>query len=123
MRRITLLLAAVTLLATACVQGNRPATCDDPRVELELDLSADALTPDDPAVCRDQDVTLRIASQVDGVIHIHGYDTAVPATEVHAGDVLELTFSADRSGQFPIELHPAGDPRGVSVGVFTVHEP
>ncbi len=123
MRRLTLLLAAVTLVATACVEDSRPTTCDEPRVELELNLGADALTPDAPAVCRDQEVTLRIVSQVDGVIHIHGYDAVAPATEVHAGDVLELTFTADRSGQFPIELHPVEDPRGVSVGVFTVHEP
>lgn len=123
MRRLTLLLAALTLLATACVEDSRPATCDDPRIELELDLSAEALTPDAPAVCRDQEVTLRIASEVDGVIHIHGYDAVVPATEVVAGEELRLTFTAERSGQFPIELHPADDPRGVSVGVFTVHEP
>ncbi|HUF06275.1 MAG TPA: hypothetical protein VMP86_02675 [Candidatus Binatia bacterium] len=123
MRRLTLLLAAVTLLTTACVDDSRPTTCDEPRVELELDLGAEALTPDAPAVCRDQEVTLRIASEVDGVIHIHGYDAVVPATEVSAGDVLQLTFTAARSGQFPIELHPADDPRGVSVGVFTVHEP
>jgi hypothetical protein len=114
----------VTLLA-ACVSDTGPdaESCDAPSIELELTLTADALTPSDPAVCRDQDVTLRIASDVDGFIHIHGYDEAVPATEVVAGEELELAFTADRSGQFPIELHPADDPEGIDVGVFTVHEP
>src|SRR3990170_1283170 len=76
-----------------------------------------------PAACRGQDVTLVVASKLDGIIHIHGYDATVPATEVKAGEELRLTFEAERSGQFPIELHPAGDPQGIGVGVFTVHEP
>jgi hypothetical protein len=46
----------------------------------------------------------------------------VPATTVTAGEVVVLAFSAERSGQFPIELHPTDDPQGVSVGIFTVHE-
>jgi hypothetical protein len=60
---------------------------------------------------------------VDGVIHIHGYDQVVPATEVSAGEDLNLSFVAERAGQFPIELHPDADPTSVNVGVFTVHEP
>lgn len=116
------LLASIAVLA-GCVNDSRPGFCDQPSITLELELTADALTPNDPAVCRDQEVTLVIASGVDGIIHIHGYDAAVPATEVSAGEELRLSFSAARSGQFPIELHPADDPEGVSIGVFTVHEP
>ena len=75
------------------------------------------------AVCRDQEVTLTIEPEVDGVFHIHGYDEQVPATEVRAGEPIALDFTAARSGQFPIEFHPAADPAGVEIGVFTVHEP
>ena len=46
-----------------------------------------------------------------------------PSIEVAAGEDLQLTFTAERVGQFPIELHPADDPQGVELGVFTVHEP
>lgn len=114
----------LVLLMVACVTDTRPdaEACGARSIELSLRLTTDELTPA-PAVCRDQEVTLRIASRVDGVIHIHGYDEAVPATEVVAGEELELTFPADRSGQFPIELHPADDPEGIDVGIFTVHEP
>ncbi len=124
MRR-ALLLIALALLLAACVADSRPQedACEAPTIEVALTLSADAMEPANPAVCRDQEVTLAIASSVDGVIHIHGYDEWVPATEVVAGEVLELTFVAERSGQFPVELHPADDPQGVELGVFTVHEP
>lgn len=118
-------LAACLVVAsiTGCVTDSRPAACDEPSITLELALTADSLTPAAPAACRDQEVTLLIASEVDGIIHVHGYDAVVPAAEVGAGETLRLAFIADRSGQFPVELHPADDPAGVSVGVFTVHEP
>jgi hypothetical protein len=115
--------AAVGLVA--CVEEGRPDddACSAPAVEIELTLDADSLTPNDPAVCGGQAVTLVIDSAVDGIIHIHGYDEWVPATEVQADEELRLTFDAERTGQFPIELHPADDPAGVGIGVFTVHEP
>jgi hypothetical protein len=114
----------VAALLVACVADSRPdaEACRAPSIELSLRLTSDELAPA-PAVCRDQEVTLRIASEVDGFIHIHGYDEAVPATEVVAGEELELTFTADEEGQYPIELHPADEPEGIDVGIFTVHEP
>ncbi|HEX2843994.1 MAG TPA: hypothetical protein VHP64_01975 [Candidatus Limnocylindria bacterium] len=124
MRRVLILMAMALLLA-ACVEDTRPQgeACEAPSIELALTLSEDGLQPASPSVCRDQEVTLAITSSVDGVIHIHGYDEWVPATEVVSGENLELTFTAERSGQFPIEMHPADDPQGVELGVFTVHEP
>jgi hypothetical protein len=124
-RRTLAALAGALLLLTACVEdtGQDAEACAAPTVEIELALSADALDPSDPAVCRDQEVTLLISPEVDGVFHIHGYDEEVPATEVRSGEETELRFTAARSGQFPIELHPLDDPAGVEIGVFTVHEP
>lgn len=119
------LMAVVMAMALgACVSNSRPdaSACATPSTELDLRLTADGLTPA-PSVCRDQQVTMRIASDVDGVFHIHGYDHAVSATEVMAGETVELTFTADVAGQYPIELHPADDPEGVDVAIFTVHEP
>jgi hypothetical protein len=121
------LLAAVAavLLPAGCVAdtGIDAEQCAQPTARVELSVTGDAVEPPDPAVCRAQEVTLVVASEVDGILHIHGYDADVPATPVQAGETIELTFDASRSGQFPIELHPAGDPAGVELGVFTVHEP
>lgn len=103
--------------------GADPASCEQAEVRIEMTLAADELRPSDPEACRGQDVTLVIAAEVDAVFHIHGYDDAVPATPVTAGESTEVAFTATRSGQFPIEVHPAGDPAGVEVGVLTIHEP
>ena len=119
--RGALLAVAVVLITSGCVGGN-PA-CDALPTEIELTVTAEALTPGDPAVCRDRDVTLTISSEVDGVFHIHGYDEQVPATTVTAGETIDLEFTASRSGQFPIELHTDENTQGVSLGIFTVHEP
>lgn len=117
---VVLLVACVELLA-ACIGGS--PECEALPEEIELTLSATTLTPTDPAVCRGHEVTLTVSSEVDGVLHIHGYDEDVPATTVTAGEVLELAFTATRSGQFPIELHTDENTQGVNVGLFTVHEP
>lgn len=122
MRRIVLL-ALVALLLAACVSQNRPATCGEASVTIELQLTASSLSPNNPSVCRDQEVTLVIEPTADGYFHIHGYDEAVGVTEVVSGEELRLTFTASRSGQFPIEIHPADDPQGVGIGIFTVYEP
>lgn len=121
MRRTLTALLAVIL--AGCVSQGRPDGCDDPTATLRLTLGAEALSPSDPAVCRDQQVTLIVDSEVDGTLHIHGYDAQVPASMVTAGEELRLEFIAARPGQFPIELHSDVTPQGVSVGIFTVHEP
>ena len=118
--RAVLALLGATVLA-GCIVG--PPACEALPAEIELTLTADALTPSDPAVCRDSDVTLTVTAEVDGVLHIHGYDAEAPATSVTQGEVVELAFTAERSGQFPIELHTDENTQGINVGLFTVHEP
>lgn len=117
----TLLALFGAILLGACTGG--PPACQGRQTEIELTLTADALTPSDPAVCRGSDVTLTVTPEVDGVLHIHGYDVEVPATSVTHGEVVEFAFTAERSGQFPIELHTDENTQGVSVGLFTVNEP
>ena len=120
-RRAVASVALTGLLAAGCVGGT--ADCGALPERYELALTDDALTPSAPAVCRGDEVTLTVRSEVDGVFHIHGYDEQVLATEVVAGETAELAFTAARSGQFAIELHREGSPEGVAVGIFTVHEP
>jgi hypothetical protein len=116
----TIVLVAGVLVG--CVTENRPATCDADTTTIELTVSAGSLEPNDPAACRGQVVTMILDSDVDGVFHIHGLDAVVPATTVVADEPVTLEFTADRSGQFPIELHLGDDPTGVSLGIFTVYE-
>jgi copper resistance protein C len=122
-RAATPALLVVALIVVGCVTEPASADCEAETATLALELEVDSLEPDDPAVCRDQEVTLEIDSEVDGVFHVHGYDEALPATEVTADETTTLTFTANRSGQFPIEFHGADDPTGVEIGVLTIHEP
>jgi hypothetical protein len=119
--RLATLLGLAILSMGGCVGGT--ADCGALPTRVELTLAADGLNPSNPAVCRDREVTLVVTSQVDGILHIHGYDEQLPATEVAAGEMVELSFTAVRSGQFPIELHTEEDAQGSSVGILTVHEP
>ncbi len=57
------------------------------------------------------------------MLHLHGYDDQVPATEVRAGQETVFAFDAVRSGQFPIALHTTDGPAEIDVGTLTVHEP
>jgi hypothetical protein len=116
----------VVLVAWAGVLGacvGASAECAALSEEIELTLTATTLTPSDPAVCRGDEVTLTVRPEIDGVLHVHGYDDELSATDVSAGEVLELAFTATRSGQFEIELHTDEDTQGVDLGLLTVHEP
>ena len=122
MIRATALVGPLLMVAlSGCIGGD--AQCAALPTRIELTLTADELSPASPAVCRDRDVTLVVTSEVAGILHIHGYDDEVPATEVTAGEVVELEFMARRSGQFPIELHTDENTQGVALGIFTVREP
>lgn len=114
----------VAAIVAACVpQVVLPATCQEPSVVLHATLADEQLTPGALEVCRDQRVTLTLDVERDGIVHLHGYDDQVAATEVQAGQTLDLEFTAVRSGQFPIALHTADGPAEVTVGTLIVHEP
>lgn len=113
---------AVTLLLAACVPAvNLPEDCDAASVTRQATLADNKLDPATIEVCRDQHVTIEYTIEQDGVLHMHGYDDQVDATEVHAGDVIDLELDAKRAGQFPIEMHSAEDAEA-EVGTFIVHE-
>lgn len=113
---------ALLVVMTACVPDNRPDSCSEDAVTIELTVRADAMEPGNPAACEGQRVTLAITPQVDGVFHVHGLDEVVPATTITAGEALELTFTPEGTGQFPVELHPADNPQGVAIGILTVYD-
>lgn len=110
----------LVIVMAGCIEDTG---CASLPTRIEVTVSPDGLTPIDPAICRREDVTLVVTAEVDGVLHIHGYDAELPATEIAAGEVTELEFTATRSGQFPIQLHTDEDAAGASIGILTVHEP
>lgn len=117
-----LLLVAALVAATGCVDQNAPADCGESSVTRELTLTGTELSGDPPDVCRGQQVILGFIADGDGVLHIHGYDAQVPATEYQADERVEMKFEASVAGQFPIEIHTAGNTEGQEIGIFTVHD-
>ncbi|MGH2489100.1 MAG: hypothetical protein ACRDFR_05735 [Candidatus Limnocylindria bacterium] len=112
-------LAVGLLLVAGCTPS---AACAAASVTLEVTVTVGAMDPSALSVCRDQDVTLQVHSQMDGEFHLHGYDEQVPETELVADETATIEFTADVAGQFIIEFHsPAGEE--VEIGVLTVNEP
>ena len=116
--------AAVCLILLAgCVRSvSLPATCGDASVAFSTTLVANRLEPATFEVCRDQEVTITVTVEQDGILHLHGYDDVLGAKEVRAGQEVELAFRAAHVGQFPIALHPLEGPTELTVGTLVVHD-
>jgi len=119
-RPILVTMVALSGLLVACSPSS--AACDGASVELQATIANRTMDPSTLTVCRDQNVTLVVTSDENGVVHVHGYDDLVPPADITAGDPLTLTFSATHVGQFIIAFH-AGDGTEVDVGVLTVNVP
>ena len=49
-----------------------------------------------------EEVTIRVVSDADDEVHVHGYDIEQPVT---AGQPADITFTADLGGVWEVELH------------------
>jgi hypothetical protein len=119
--KATLAVLLLAMVSIGCVeQADLPDDCDASAVQREASLSGDRLDPEGIDVCKGQEVTIDIASERDGELHLHGYDEEVEAA---AGETATFELTATRSGQFVIELHSHDDGSEIEVGLLTVHEP
>jgi hypothetical protein len=114
-------IALLGLVAAACTPAD-PA-CAEPSVMLEVTVTDTAMDPSSLTVCRDQEVTLDVNAETDGIFHVHGYDDQIPAVSLEPGEVTTLEFTADTPGQFIIELHAHDGGSEAEIGVLTVNEP
>ncbi|RMB60051.1 hypothetical protein [Tessaracoccus antarcticus] len=95
--RALLPLALLAALAGCSTQDSAPPTT------IHLDVRAQA--PEEPVEERvplGSEVTLEVSSDVDGLLHVHGFDEELTLT---AGETTEKTFKASMSGAFEIETH------------------
>lgn len=98
-----LLLALVTLGA---LLGCATPSAEPTTVELTVTADAPAETRT-VTVPLGSPVTLKVTSEVDGVLHVHGYEREV---SLATGATVEETFTASMAGAFEIETH---DPAAV----------
>jgi hypothetical protein len=116
---IALLLVAT--ISIGCVErADLPGDCEAEGAQRQASLSGDRLDPERIDVCRGQEVTIEIASERAGELHLHGYDKEVEAAP---GETATFKFTATLAGQFVIELHPPDGGAEIEVGLLTVHEP
>lgn len=59
-----------------------------------------SMKPSDLSAHHNDTVTINITSDMDGEVHLHGYDLAF---DTKAGQVVSQTFKAVNTGDFPIE--------------------
>ena len=69
-------------------------------------------------VNRGDTVAFSIQSATAGSLHLHGYRVEA---ELQAGEETVVSFTADATGRFPMEVHPEGQEQGVVVGYLEVH--
>jgi hypothetical protein len=67
------------------------------------------MKPSDLTANHNDRLTINITSDTDGEVHLHGYDIHF---ETKAGQVVTETFTADKTGDFPIEWESTGTPLG-----------
>src|ERR1700687_4527241 len=67
------------------------------------------MRPSDLSAHQNDTITIRITSDADGEVHLHGYDIHF---ETKAGQVVSQTFRADKTGDFPIEWESTSTPLG-----------
>lgn len=105
-RRRVILAAGVTALgAGAGLLGGCSSTSEKAGpVSIDVVMKGGKLTPggDRVTISRGSEVTVTVTSDVDLLVHVHGYDK-----ELHSGPGKDakVTFPADMVGSFEIEAH------------------
>lgn len=98
--------AALGLLFVLLRPVPPPAPASLPRMfALEVRGGVPVPAPLAMRVRQGDQVVLRVRSDRDDELHVHGYDLRL---DLRAGVPGELRFTADRSGRFDCELHHAG---------------
>jgi hypothetical protein len=77
---------------------------------VDVNVSGTTMTPDRINVRQNDQVTMNVTADRKEEIHIHGYDIAFEVGA--AGDTVQRTFKADRTGTFEIEIEDTGIPLG-----------
>jgi cytochrome c oxidase assembly protein Cox11 len=68
-----------------------------------------SMKPSQLSVNQNDTVTINITSDMDGEVHLHGYDIAF---DTKAGQVVSHTFKAVNSGDWPMEWESTSTPLG-----------
>ena len=102
-------LAALAALTTGLLAVAACASAAPGQVEIDVSLQDKKLIPGTVQVSQDDTVTLKVQSDAEGSVHLHGYDIE---KEVTPGEVAEFVFVADATGRYRLAFHPASGSAG-----------
>lgn len=94
--------ATVTLTTTAPTPAPAPTTAPGATLEISVRDGKVSPAPGRTEIKKGRTVRLRVRSDRDDTLHIHGYDKEA---RLPAGRTVTLTFTADRTGFFEVETH------------------
>jgi FtsP/CotA-like multicopper oxidase with cupredoxin domain len=80
------------------------------QVSIALTVNGSTMTPDRPTAKQGDQVTMTITADKAEEIHLHGYD--IPFEVPSAGGKVTHTFTADKTGTFPMEIEQTAAPLG-----------
>jgi hypothetical protein len=110
---VVAVLVLVGLAALFLVLRPGPSQTGAPRERtIELTVEDGAMTPEEIEVREGDRVRLRVTSDEQMEIHLHGYDIE---REVAPGEPATLSFEADLTGRFEIEDHESEEVLGVLI--------
>ena len=104
MSRTRALIAAAALVVFIVAGGiliyaNRGGGGKDVTINVTV-TKASVMAPKDLTAHQNDRVTFNVTSDTDGEVHLHGYDIHF---ETKAGQTVTQKFTADKTGDFPIE--------------------
>lgn len=96
-------IAGVAVVRSGLIGGGGPVT-------VNVTVSGKTMSPDNPVVHQGDKVTLTVTADRKEEVHLHGYDITFEIEK--AGGSVTRTFSADKSGDFTIEIEDTGKELG-----------
>jgi len=90
------------LIMAGCSNSENHFDNIDSKIEVSVEKVGDKLQPKDIKVKHKQDVTINIKSDVDGTLHVHGYNLE---KDLKSGEKAEISLVADATGRFSIGFH------------------
>lgn len=114
MARLLVLVLGVALLLAGLFVLLRPnsPTAEPQTREFDLRISDEVMEPSDVTVTEGDRVVLRISTDSPLEVHVHGYDIE---REVEPNEPARLSFEADLTGRFEIEVHETEEELGTLV--------
>ncbi|NEC63327.1 hypothetical protein G3I41_01515 [Streptomyces sp. SID9727] len=93
---------AAATLGDASASPASPSPDDTTTVDIAIKGGKVSPAPGRTAIEKGRTVRLRVRSDRDDVLHVHGYDKEA---ELPAGRTVTVAFTADRTGLFEVETH------------------